>query len=341
MSRLCLALALAALLAPLGSVRAATVTILWPSAPSAEVTQALTLLRGELLSAGLEVTRFDRAAARTAGQDDSLAWLDAFAARGASAVIDAVGDDVLAAVDVWVVKTNPQRFEVTRVAVEPNGQNQPEMLVLRAFEALRAGLLQLDWAARKQRRAPPPEPLPLPPPPTRARPERRLAVEVGALAMMTLEDLSPAVLPTARASWAARPALVLQATVAGLGSRSKVVTAEGNVHVAQQYAIVGASYRIHPAERLWPYFDLAAGILHTSVEGQAGTGGEGHSATRWSALGDVSLGAGLRLVDRFYLTVAAHAQVAQPYVTIYILDKPAATVGHPNLLLALTLGAWL
>jgi hypothetical protein len=309
------------------------------------VTQALTLLRGELLSVGLEVTMSDRAGARGAGETDSLAWLEAFAARGASAVIDAVGDDVLEAVDVWVVKTHPQRFEVTRVAVEPNAPRQPEMLALRAVEALRAGLLQIDWAARRRRN----EPIATPPMATvpaakvhePASDHDRVGLEVGAVAMMSLDGLGPAVLPTVRVGWAARPWLVMQVSAAGLGGRSRVATTAGNARVAQQYAVLGGFYRLRSAQRLWPFFGLAAGGLRTSVEGQAGLGTGGHTEERWSGLIDVSLGAGLRLYRRSYLTLAAHVHVAEPYVAIYLVDRVAATSGRPNLLLTLTVGAWL
>ena len=345
LSCLRLAFCLTTLLVWTGAAHAATVAILWPPTPSADVTQALTLLRGELLSVGLEVTMSDRAGARGVGETDSVAWLEAFAAQGTSAVIEAVGDDVLEAVDVWVLKTHPQRFEVTRVAVEPNAARQPEMLALRAVEALRAGLLQIDWAARKRRYEP------IAKPPMAAVPAgevhepashgERVGLEVGAVAMMSLDGLGPAVLPTVRVGWAARPWLVMQASAAGLGSRSTVATTAGNARVAQQYAVLGGFYRLRSAQRLWPFFGLAAGALRTSVEGQAGSGTGGHTAERWSGLIDVSLGAGLRLYGRSYLTLAAHAQVAEPYVAIHIVDTVGATSGRPNLLLTLTVGAWL
>jgi hypothetical protein len=313
------------------------------------VTQALTLLRGELLSVGLEVTMSDRASTRGGGGTDSVAWLEAFAARGTSAVIDAVEDDVLEAVDVWVLKTHPQRFEVTRVAVEPNTPRQPEMLALRAVEALRAGLLQIDWAERRRRYEPSAEPIANPsiaavPASEVHEPAshgERVGLEVGAVAMMSLDGLGPAVLPTVCLGWAARPWLAIQASAAGLGSRSAVATPAGNARVAQQYAVLGGLYRHHSTQRLWPLFGLAAGVLRTSVEGQAGWGTGGHTAERWSALLDVSLGAGFLLYGRSYLTLAAHAQVAEPYVAIHIVDTVGATSGRPNLLLTLTLGAWL
>jgi hypothetical protein len=56
---------------------------------------------------------------------------------------------------------------------------------------------------------------------------------------------------------------------------------------------------------------------------------------------DGSFGTGLRLGDRFYLTIAAHVQMAEPYVAIHFVDAVVATSARPNLLLTLTVGAWL
>jgi predicted metal-dependent hydrolase len=86
---------------------------------------------------------------------------------------------------------------------------------------------------------------------------------------------------------------------------------------------------------------LAAGVMHTSVEGQPGSGAEPRSVDQWSFLMDGSLGAGLRLYRRYYLTMAAHVQMAEPYVAIHFVDAVVATSGRPNLLLTLTVGAWL
>jgi hypothetical protein len=343
--RLYLALGLATLLFGTRGAHAATVVILSPSAPSADVTQTLTLLRGELLSVGLEVTMSDRSSGREVGGADSVAWLETFAARGVSAVVDPSGDQVLEALDVWIVKSDPQRFEVTHVAADPSAPRQPEMLSLRALEALRAGLLQIDWAARRRREEaienPPVVAAPAVQLAEPTTPRERVGLEVGAAAVMSLGGLGPAVLPTLRAAWVPRPWLMVQGSLAGFGSRSLVLTGEGSARVAEQYALVGGYYRLRAARRLWPVVGLAGGVLRTSIDGQTGPDTGGHSAERWSALLDATLGAGLRLGGRYYLTVAAHAQLAQPYVAIHIVDRVGATCGRPNLLLTLTVGAWL
>lgn len=323
--------------------QATTVAVLWPPNPSADVTQALTLLRGELLSVGVEVTALNRKDARGAGEADSVVWLEELAAKGASAVIDPIGEDALEAVDVWVVKTSPQRFEVTHVGFDANSPRQPEILALRAVEALRAGLLQMDWAARKRRK----EAAPDPPrevvtvPRQVSRPTERVALEAGAVGSMSLDGVGPALLPTLRVGWAATPWLLLQASAAGLGTRAQVTTSAGSARVAQNFALLGARLRFRSEQRLWPFLGFAIGALHTSVDGKTGVGTSGHTLDRWSALLDVSVGAGGRVHGRFFLTLAAHAQVAQPYAAIHIVDNVAATAGRPNLLVALTVGAWL
>jgi hypothetical protein len=337
-----LALAFATIVLWSSEARATSVAILWPPNPSADVTQALTLLRGELLSVGVEVTAFNRKEARGSGDADSVTWLEDLAAKGANAVIDPMGDDALEAVDVWVVKSSPQRFEVTHVGFDANSPRQPEILALRAVEALRAGLLQMDWAARKRRKEAVPEPpreiVPAPPIPV---PAERVGLEAGAAGMMSLDGVGPALLPTVRVGWAARPWLLLQASAAGLGTRPRVTNSAGSARVAQDFALLGARLRLRSDQRVWPFLGLAVGALHTSVDGQTGPGTSGHTLGRWSALFDVSVGAGLRVHGRFFVTLAAHAQVAQPYAAIHIVDTVAATSGRPNLLLTLTLGAWL
>ena len=68
---------------------------------------------------------------------------------------------------------------------------------------------------------------------------------------------------------------------------------------------------------------------------------EGHGVDRWSFLLDARVGTGLHLYPHYYMTFAVHVQVADPYVAIHFADAVGATTGRPNLLLTLTVGAWL
>jgi len=324
-------------------LHATTVVIVRPPSPSSAVAEAVSRVHGELLSVGLEAMLTDRPVSRE--QPDYRAWLGQVAAGGARSIIDVIGDEALVAVDVWIVKSPPGRFEVTRIAAEPNTANPSERLALRTIEALRAGLVEIDLAARLARG----EPLPKPSPPaaqaaTEVAPAKervRLAFEIGAAGLMSLDGVGPAILPTVRAAWAARSWFVLQAALTGAGSRPTVTTTAGHAQVAQQYGILGTCFRLGSERRFWPFVGLAVGLLHTSVEGQSGVSLEGHDVDRWSFLSEASLGAGLRFSPRYYMALAAHVQVADPYVAIHVADAIGATTGRPNLLLTLTVGAWL
>jgi hypothetical protein len=81
--------------------------------------------------------------------------------------------------------------------------------------------------------------------------------------------------------------------------------------------------------------------LHTSIKGNADEPRLGHSDQRWALLFDGSVGMAVRIHGRAHATVAAHVQWAAPSVSIHFLDTTVASTGRPNLMLSLTLGAWL
>ena len=325
---------------------AATVAIVRPPHPSPDLTETLSRLHGELLSVGLEVEITDGPAVGGLSTTNSRPWLEKLAAeRGVDAVINIVGDLAPFAVDIWLVDKAHRKLEVSRVALEPNTENPSERLAIRAIEVLRSSFLEIDLAARERRgeavAKPPTTRLPLGEvgKPT-SRPER-FGIEVGAAALTSLDGVGPAILPIVRFDWAARSWLVLQAAWAGLGSRPTVEKTAGSARIAQQYGVLGGCYRFRSDQWLWPFMAFSAGALRTSVDGQADSPKQGHSVDQWSFLLDGSLGAGLRLSGRTYVTLAAHAQVAAPYVAIRFGNEIVATSGRPNLLLTLTVGAWL
>ncbi len=328
------------------SAHAAAVVIIRPLGSSPEVNETLSRLHGELLSVGLEVGMADRPAALGRDAVDFRAWLaDLAAARGACAVIDIVGASGPPAVDVWVIEKSPRSPEASRVSVEPGTENPAERLAIRAIEVLRSSFLEIDLAARGRRGqpgAPPPIAASAPAEVTRpASGPERFTVEAGVAVLTSLDGVGPALSPLVRVGWAARPWLLAQVALAGLGSRPTVATTTGNARVAQQYGVLGGSYRFRTGQALQPWVALSAGVLRTSVEGQVDSPRQGHAAVKWSFLAEASLGMGLHLGGRYHLTLAAHAQVAEPYVAIHFLDQVVATSGRPNLLMTLAVGAWL
>ena len=187
----------------------------------------------------------------------------------------------------------------------------------------------------------PPTPVAESPPQTSAAAMGHVDLQAGAAMLSSIDGVGPALMPIVRIGWSARPWLELQATVAGFGSRPAVVSASGSARVGQEYAVVGAGTCARAGRTLQPCVALAGGVLRTAIDGEADAPADAHFVERWSFLLDAGAGARLNLPGRYHLTLAAHVQVAEPYIAIHVVDTLAATSGRPNVLLSLTLGAWL
>ena len=324
---------------------AAKVVIVRPGAVSPEVNETLSRLQGEVLSLGLEVALTERPA--PANASESRAWVERLATecghgrghrrhrrRGAG------GRRHLG------IRPRPRRSEVSRVSLEPNTENAAERLAIRAVEVLRSRLVEIDLdreqaagargyagGARNRhagsgarfRRIPP----------------GRIDLQVGAALLTSFDGVGPALMPLVRIGWSARSWLVLQGALAGFGSRPTVTSAVGSARVAQQYGVLGAAIASGARALSSLYVALSAGVLRTAIDGQADAPADAHFVERWSFLLDGSLGARLRVAGRYHLTLAAHVQVAAPYVAIHFADTVVATSGNPNFLVSLTVGAWL
>jgi hypothetical protein len=323
----------AAVLLPASAVHAATVAIVRPSRSSPAWDETVSRLHGELLSVGAEVQMVDGTA--RAKSTDARAWfLELATQRGLDAIIDIVGDASPVTVEVWVKGKAPGQFEVSRVDLEPGGENASERSAIRALEVLRSIFLEIDLASRARKTE-----VVAPPPHTPA--PKRLDLELGAAGMTGLDGVGLSLLPMARVGWALRPWFAVQAALAGLGTRSTVTTTAGSADVTQDFGMLGGCFRWRAGHRVQPLLALSMGWLRTSVSGKDDAPKVGHSDHRWALLGDASVGTALRMVGHAYATLAAHIQWSAPSTTIHFLDKIVASTGRPNLMLSLTLGAWL
>lgn len=328
-----------------GSAIAATVAIVRPPSGSAELKEASFRLQGELLAVGLEVRLVDRPA-RSAHDAASLRpELERLAReRDLHAILEVIGEKRLQAVDVWMFQHAPRRVEVQRVQLEPSARRPSETLAIRAIEVLRSSFLELDLAGavRPASASPLREQPELEPSAVRAPEPRTLwALEAGAAVVSGVNGVGPALLPLVRADWVAAPWLVAQATFAGLGTRPTLETPAGSAQVSQLFGLLGLCYCRVSTTEIRPALALSVGALRTALDGLAELPARGHHVVRWSLLTEASLGLRLPVSDQYYATLAAHVQLAQPYVAIHFADTPVATTGRPNLLFTLTIGAWL
>jgi hypothetical protein len=320
---------------------ALTVALVKPEKPSPAITEALFRLQGELLAIGLEVETIGRAARRGAGAEAAGDWREQMAVEhDADALIEVLGESVPSAAEISIYRKSSRRLELSRVTLEPNASNAAETLALRAIEVLRSSFLELHLPVKT-----PPKTGALP---TEATPEKaphahreQLGVEAGAAFLIGLDGVGPSILPLARVDWAPTTWLGVQATFAGFGTQPTIASAAGNARVAQRYGILDLCYCTNDDSGVQPFFGLAAGFLYTALAGQAESPLRGHRVSQWSLAMEGNLGARLRLTGRYYVTLAAHVQMAEPYVAIHFADTLVATSGRPNLILTLTMGAWL
>ena len=321
-----------------------TVALLRPPSHPLATTELLERLRGELLSLGFEVVLRDRLAGSESTAIAAKAWQRELAADGeVDAAIDVVGEVSPARVDVWIIDRAGRFQLVTRLALEANTENASKRLAIRASEVLRARLFETHLAAGERRPA-----LVLGTSTASAldaeragsEPARHLGVELGAAVQAGLDGVGPALVPIGRIDWAFDSGLAFEATFAGFGSRPIITTSAGSARVAVQYGLAGGAYRLNWSRWFKPLGALSLGALRSAVEGRAESPREGHSLDRWSFLLDASLGAVFEISRHYSLTLAAHAQLAEPYVAIRFADRQVASLGRPNLLLALTIGGW-
>jgi len=323
-------------------VVAETVAILQPRSAAPGLRETIFRLKGELLSVGLDVEVVERPASSESGQPDLRASLSQMAAeRGLEAIIDVVGTSAPVAVEIWVFESAPKQSEFSRVVAERDRENADEELAIRAIDVLRSRLLEIDLGRKREKpRTRTPEALQGVTPPE-ARSTERIGVAAGAVVLTSLDGVGPAILPLLRLDFALHSQFSLQATLAALGSRPSVAGQGGQARVSQEYALVGACYCLRSQFGLTPFAALAAGALRTSLEGNATPPATGHFNEQWSLVVEGSIGARWRVLGPFYLTLATHAHLATPYVSIHIVDTEVASAGRPNLLFALTAGAWL
>jgi hypothetical protein len=326
------------------AARAPSVLIVRPANVPPVMVETLVRLKGELNSAGFDAELVDGAAAGAPA--DSRASLERLATqRGADAVVAIVGDLAPDSVEVWVIDKVTAKSVVRRLPFEPAATRASTTLAIRAIELLRSSFLEIDLAAHERRNergvAPPPAVVHFVEMDRATHQTETFGVEVGGAAIMSVDGVGPALLPLARLAWSPRAWFVAHAELAGLGTRATVAGDAGSAQVAQAYGLIGAGVRFRADARVRPLVALAAGVLHTSVEGRADAPNQGRVVDQWSFLVDAGVGAQLRLPDRFYVSLAAHAQLAEPYVAVRFVGTDVATAARPNVVVTLTIGAWL
>jgi hypothetical protein len=294
------------------------------------------------MAVGLEVRTIARPPSAGSSSAETKAWLEGFTTeRELDAMIDVLGDPTPIAVNVWILHRPSRTFRVSHVTLDTDARNAPEVLAIRTIDVLRSNFLVLDLAGR-------PAPAPTLDRPSegetsrpRAEPVKLLGLEAGAAVVASLDGVGPALLPLVRLNLAVHGAFVARATFAGFGTRPSIERGSSGVRVGQYYGVAGLCYCEHSGASIGPVFALEAGLLRTSLDGWANAPNRGHDIDQLAFLLDASIGGRWQLSSRYYVELAAHAQIAAPYVAIHFVNERIAGAGNPNLLASLSVGGWL
>lgn len=312
--------------------------------------EALVRVRGELISDGFQVELLDGA------QDSpSRAWLEDLAkSRNADAVVAVLGNEDPDSVEVWVVDQVTRKSVVREIPFQPQADQAAKTFAIHTLELLRASFLEINLAPATRpsvQAAVPAVVSNFVGLEQQANRSGRLGIEIGGTVAMSFDGVDPTILPVLHLSWPLWRSLLADVAVAGLGTSPKVqsghVRAAGqadsiaSAQMTEQFLLLGVRNRFGPTWRVRPVISLAAGVLHTAVDGHADRPFQGQSADQWSFLADAGVGLEVPFAGHFSLTLAGHEQLADPYPAIRYGGAVIATTTRPATLIALSLGVWL
>ena len=317
-----------------------TVILVQPMTASPAARRSLARIRDELGADRLRVVIADSSGG---GAPEAVVEIAAREA-GRGAVVALFGDPDTGQAELCVVQQTAGRAVIRRATVVVDDRERmPEALAARALELLRATALELsienERAPRRQdereihREAASPA---SPSPPAAPEPPM-FAIDLGVATWASIEGPPPAVAPIGRVALRLSDRARARITIAGLGTRPSVETAEGSATLTQSVALAEAVAVFRGDKRLRPFVSLGVGAINVAVSG-TGTGVyEGRAPQRWSAAFDGGVGVGLGLRSRAALVTELHGLVAAPHPVVRFVDTRAATIGYPSVILTLAL----
>jgi hypothetical protein len=326
------------------SGHAASVAIVHSANASPSMVETIARLRGELTSIGLGTELVEEPVETALGQIAGARLERIGTARDVDAAIAVVSSGERDSVEVWAIDKATGRKVLRTVSFGASTETPPHTLALRALEVLRSSFLELELSMNGPKLDRATAPNAAEPTPERVAPAQhreRFGVEAGGALVVSTDNIGPALLPMLRLDLAAHPRLILQIQAAGFGTHPRVAGEGGSAQITQAYVLAGACYRFRLDERVRPFLSLSAGALRTAVDGDALAPNLSERPEQWSFLLDLGAGAAVRLHGGFFIAMAGHAQVAEPYPAIRFLDSVVASSGRPTLVLSLALGAWL
>lgn len=325
-------------ISPAARAETALVVLVRPTPPSSIVHEAITRIRGELMADGFNVL----VVGAVPGEDARSMLSRVGQETGAAATLGLVVDADAQHAHVWVVdrvtnKTVLRSLEMPTISAH----SAPDVLARRAVELLRASLLEILLSSQEAA---------VKNPQARAQAARwaarglkpsRWGVEAGAQILGGFTGIDLALMPVARARFALGRGLSARLTLAGLGTRPRVVSKAGSATVSQALGLGELVGQVAWRRWLRPFVSLGAGAYHIGIEGSAAYPYLGLEDERFVFAADAGAGLALSLTSSLALSLEGHATLVTPYPVIRFLELSRVEVGNPLAGAALTLVAQL
>lgn len=340
------ALMLAVLQGVSGTLPAATaaagtvIAVILPDSPDASMLEALSRLRGEADSVGLELRLVqaepgvdtDGQLGRVAQQLTPAAVVALVAAprlepAPAPAVIP------LRAMDVWFLDPATGETSVGHVLVEPEaGPRADLVLAVRVVDFIRARMFDSLVRSRAAAR--------IRPAPVSYLPEGRRYLAAGLAATGSWSGFDTAFLPALELGYAWRPWLRTTLGLAGWGSKPRGESPDiGGVAMAQTMIKASAVFLGPSWWRLLPSVELGGTAYFLSVDGIGYSGYVGDAPSSWSPGLHGAAGLGLVLSRHLVAQLSAGALVLARRPRLFVTETEVASTGRPAWTAQASLGA--
>lgn len=308
------------------------ITVILPKSVDASMLEALSRLRGEAYSVGLDL-HLAEAEADTDPRDQLTAVARRFGSNAVVALVATpeeaqgpTGVRGLRAMDVWFIDPSTGQTTVSNLTVEEEAPRANLVLAVRVVDFIRARMfdsLVRDLAANRANRSLHP--------PFQYELVGRRHVAIGLFTMGSFAGFDTAFLPSLGMGYKVKPWLRVALSLSGLGTKPRRESPNvGSVTFDQKLVQASAMFLSRWWWRLQPFAEVGGSVFLLSVRGMGLSGSIGSNPSGWSPGVHGAGGTTLGLSRHLALQLSAGAMLLVREQKVYVTDAEVARTGRPS-----------